>query len=81
VPLEATAHNRQDQGITHQLAAGHDRLRFPAQIRTGLNLGPQQIARGEVQQLMGDSQALGLGAFTGPRGTEEEKALLHGGER
>jgi hypothetical protein len=32
-----------------------------------------------MQELVGDGQALGLGAFAGPGGTEEEEALLHRG--
>jgi hypothetical protein len=79
VSLKATADDRQHQGIAHELAAGHHRLGFLAEVAAGGHLGSQQITGGEMEQVLGFCESLGLGALTGPGRTKKEKTLLHDG--
>jgi len=79
VGLKAAAHDRQHQGIAHELAAGHHRLGFLAELTAGGYFGAQQITGGEMEQVLGFCESLGLGALTGPGGTKKEKTLLHDG--
>jgi hypothetical protein len=78
VAFQSVAHNRQHEGIAHELAASHDSLGLLAEGGGRLHLGPQEISRGEVEQPVGGGQALGLGAFARPGWAEEQQALLHG---
>jgi hypothetical protein len=75
---EALMHDCQHKGITHELSASHDGLRFLTQGGACLHLCPEKIPRGQVKQVMGSGQFLGLGALTGTWGAEKKQALFHG---
>jgi len=81
VVFESIPHDRQDKGIAHQFTAGHHGFGFVAEGSSGLHLGPQQIAGGEMEEPLAGGKALGLGAFAGTGRAKEKKTLLHGGRR
>ena len=50
---------------------------FLAQFAAGSHFSAQQVACGEMAEIVGGAEPGGLSAFTGTRRANEEEALLH----
>ena len=72
-PGEPLADHPDDDGVGHQLAGVHVALGLAAEVGARGDRGAQQVAGGEVQELVLVTQALGLGALPGPGRAEEDQ--------
>ena len=72
-PGQLLADHADDDGVGHQLARVHEALRLAAEVAAVGDRGAQQVAGGEVQEVVFATEALGLGALPGSGRAEEDE--------
>src|SRR5262249_39100395 len=65
--VKPEGHDVADQVVRNQLAAGHDRLGFHAQLAAALNVAPQNIPGRDLRDCVVFGNPLGLRALAGAR--------------
>jgi len=71
---QALAHHANDDLVGHQVAIVHVLLGFDAHRCAGLDRGPEHVPGRDVGNVVAFDEACGLGAFSGPGGSDEDHA-------
>jgi hypothetical protein len=73
-PTTAAVDQAEHDVVGDQLASVHHCFRLAAQFGTGFHRGAQQITGADVRRAQVPGQFRGLGAFPGPRRTQQHNS-------